>query len=89
MGPEINALYISYVDPSSAVIYDREWLIRIAQEVGLVISDVIPPQVRHHQWTLVMRPVASGAQEATWPVDKAPIGKVIPPKGVANPHLVQ
>ena len=37
-----NALYINHVDPTNAVIFDRQWLQRTAREAGLVIEQRAP-----------------------------------------------
>jgi SAM-dependent methyltransferase len=47
-----NALYVSYIDPSAAVIFDRKWVRNTAHEMGLTICKIIPPQFRGYQWVL-------------------------------------
>jgi SAM-dependent methyltransferase len=84
-----NALYVDYVDPAAAVIYDRGWVEQLAARHGLVISYIEPPKVRGHQWTLLMRPADSGVTPAPWPDDNAPIGKAVPPQGRVDPHLIR
>jgi SAM-dependent methyltransferase len=73
---DANALYTSYVDPSAAVLFDRGWLRRQAQDVGLALTDAIPPQIRGYQWTVVMRRRSEGVVEIDLPADEAPIGRV-------------
>jgi SAM-dependent methyltransferase len=83
-----SALYVSYVDPSAAVIYDRQWVQDLASQSGLVISHIEPPWVRGHQWTLTMQPMASGATSADWPADEAPLGKSVAAAGKRDAHLI-
>jgi SAM-dependent methyltransferase len=73
-----NALFINEIDPSNAVIYDREWVRRTVRSAGLVIYSITAPEVRGFQWQLLMAPIASGLKEATFPHDDAP-------KGIRNP----
>ncbi|MGA3318462.1 MAG: class I SAM-dependent methyltransferase [Candidatus Korobacteraceae bacterium] len=54
MDTDSNALYVSYVDPSAAVIFDRKWVRDTARGVGLTIYNVIPPGIRGYQWLLLM-----------------------------------
>ncbi len=73
-----NALYVSYQDPSFAVIFDRHWLIDTAHQMGLRICAALPPSVRGHQWTIIMTRRTDLA-ESEFPVDDAPRGWVRPP----------
>jgi SAM-dependent methyltransferase len=84
-----NALYVDYVDPTAAVIYDRKWVESLAARHGLVISYIEPPRIRGHQWTVLMQPANSGVDPARWPDDDAPIGTAVPPQGRADPHLIR
>lgn len=74
-----NALFINDVDPTNAVIFDRDWLRRSAREAGLVAVHVVPPAVRGYQWLLVLRPLGDGVAEAEFPPDLAPVGTKPPP----------
>jgi len=74
-----NALYVNHVDPTNAVVFDREWLRRTARDAGLVIAHAEAPAVRGFQWLLVLRPTAAGATEVELPPDDAPIGALPPP----------
>ena len=76
LGEDLSALYASYADPSAAVLFDRGWMEDLARTCGLVVSHVIPPHVRGHQWTVLMQPLASGANWAEWPTDESPIGEI-------------
>ena len=70
-----NALYVAVVDPSAAVIYDRSWLRRAAEAVGLVIYKVWPvvPAARGFQWHVLM--CESGRRPAMeWPAETRPAG---------------
>lgn len=54
MDEDSNALYVSYVDPSAAVIFDRNWVRDATRAMGLKIYNVIPPGIRGYQWLLLM-----------------------------------
>jgi SAM-dependent methyltransferase len=84
-----NALYVDYVDPTAAVLYDRRWVESLVSRHGLVISYIEPPKIRGHQWTVLMQPTSSGVTPAQWPDDNAPIGKTVPPHGRPDPHLIR
>lgn len=75
-----NALYVSYVDPSAAVIFDHNWVRNTAREMGLTICKIIPPQFRGHQWLLTMTSKSS-VTEVNFPPDTAPRASVPPPMG--------
>lgn len=66
-----NALYVSYDDPSSAVIFDKDWLRRTAHEAGLRICGLIPPGVKGHQWVVTMTH-RQDLPEPEFPEDNAP-----------------
>jgi SAM-dependent methyltransferase len=72
-----NALYVSYVDPSAAVIIDRKWVRDSAREVGLRIYQALPPGIRGHQWLLLMTR-RSDLPEVDLPPDMAPRGMIDP-----------
>ena len=74
-----NALYINDVDPTNAVIFDREWVRREAAAVGLTIHRVAQPSYRGFQWNLLMSPSRPGLEEVPIPDDQAPIGRAPPP----------
>jgi len=71
---QLNALYISYVDPSAAVFFDRNWVKHAARAAGLLITRAIPPDIRGYQWTLVMEPAERRVQEIDLPPDLASLG---------------
>ena len=83
-----NALYLSYVDPSAAVIFDKAWVTRMARAVGLTIFDVIPPAIRGFQWVALMTPRRDAVQEVAFPEDLAPKGLARPPLGPDEPAKV-
>jgi SAM-dependent methyltransferase len=74
-----NALFINEVDPTNAVIFDRDWVHSTAAEAGLTIYRIVPPQVRGFQWQLYMTPTRAGIAAAEWPEDSAPVGRLPPP----------
>lgn len=73
-----NALYVSYKDPSAAVIFDKQWLRNTAHEMGFKIRGLTAPSVRGHQWTVIMTR-RDDVQEPDFPLDDAPKGVVRPP----------
>jgi SAM-dependent methyltransferase len=90
MLPESHAaLYVDHIHPGAAVIFDRSWLLQQLALNDLRVGFIIPPRIRGYQWVLVMRPVATGVTDAEWPLDDAPIGKAIPPRGSVSAHLVR
>jgi SAM-dependent methyltransferase len=84
-----NTLFINEVEPRNAVIYDREWLLGAVVNASLVVTLVGPPEVRGHQWTVVMARSDSGFPRAPFPeTDFAPFGIRRAPADVTDPHLV-
>jgi SAM-dependent methyltransferase len=69
-----NALFINDLDPTNAVIFDREWLRKATEAAGLRIVHVVPPEVRGFQWTVHMVPNTSPRLEVEFPADEAPYG---------------
>jgi SAM-dependent methyltransferase len=84
-----NALYVDYIDPTAAVLYDRVWVQDLATRNGLAITLVEPPKVRGHQWTLLMESASINVNLAQWPEDDAPIGKTVPPPGGSDAYLIR
>ena len=74
------ALYVSYVDPGAAVIFDRNWVVAKAREMGLRVCKVVPPFIRGHQWAVIMTR-REDVEEAEFPPDTAPRGWARPPMG--------
>jgi SAM-dependent methyltransferase len=77
MSGGFNALYVSYVDPSAAVVFDRAWLRDTARAMGLRIFQVIPPGIRGYQW-LVLMTKRTDLSEVELPPDTAPRGSINP-----------
>ena len=77
MDEGFNALYISYADPSAAVIFDRGWLRDTARAMGLTRYKVIPPGIRGYHWLLLMTR-RTDLPEVELPPDTAPRGVVNP-----------
>lgn len=71
-----DALYISHVDPSAAVFFDRDWVRRSARAAGLAVVGARPPEIRGYQWTLIMKLVQQNVEEIDLPQDCAPLGSV-------------
>jgi SAM-dependent methyltransferase len=72
-----NALYVSYIDPSATVLFDKQWLRQTAHAMGFRIWSLTAPAVRGHQWTVIMTR-REGVQEPEFPVDEAPRGVIRP-----------
>lgn len=87
MQPFQNALFINETDPSNAVIFDRAWVRETARGLGLVITWVVPPEVRGFQWYLVMRRAGVGT-EVGLPEDTAPLGHQPPPLTPADAQRI-
>jgi len=77
MDDGFNALYVSYVDPSAAVLFDRKWVRDTARTMGLTIYHVVPPGIRGYQW-LVLMTRRFDVPELELPPDTAPRGVVNP-----------
>jgi SAM-dependent methyltransferase len=83
-----NALYINLDDPTNAVIYDRQWLLGLADSVGLKVTWVQPPSLRGFQWHLVLRHNSASDSAVELPEDLAPTGRQPPPLTSQAPHLI-
>jgi len=77
--PEDNALYVSYLHPGAAVIFDRNWVRATARQAGLKIGGIVPPQIRGHQWIVMM--TKQQVDEPEFPPDTAPYGVAAAPAG--------
>ena len=71
-----NALYINEVDPTNAVIFDREWLLAELDARELRIREVRAPVVRGYHWELEIVP---GRGSVTLPEDTGEFGREPPP----------
>lgn len=78
MDDSSNALYVSYTDPSAAVMFDRKWVRDTAKAMGLTIFQVIAPTIRGYQW-LVLMTRRKDVPELDLPPDNAPRG-IVPPR---------
>jgi SAM-dependent methyltransferase len=74
-----NTLFINDIDPTNAVIYDRDWLRDAARSAGFMLIQAFAPKVRGFQWTLVLTPARAGVTEIDLPEDDAPFGREPPP----------
>ncbi len=74
-----NALFINTIDPTNATIFDYTWLRSAAQEKGLKIIHITPPQLRGFQWILHMARIDHPFAEVDFPEDVAPFGIARPP----------
>ncbi len=78
MDDSSNALYVSYTDPSAAVMFDRNWVRDTAKSLGLTIFQVIAPSIRGYQW-LVLMTRRKDVAEIELPEDTAARG-IVPPR---------
>jgi SAM-dependent methyltransferase len=76
-----NALMINPRDPTNAVIFDRNWLVRTAAEAGLTITSVTPPEIRGFHWIIYFERTGPGRVPAEFPPDLAPRDIARPPLG--------
>ena len=85
-----NTLFINEIDPTNAVIYDRTWLLRTLDDVGLALAAAHPPTIRGFQWTLVLVDADHPAAGATLPEEEegTAFGLARPPAHIVDPHLV-
>ena len=74
-----NALYINDVDPTNAVIVDRQWLMMQIAARGLKLVSALPPKIRGFQWVLLMAHRGHPRPEAELPEDRAATGIRRPP----------
>lgn len=82
------ALYISEVDLSNAVVYDRDWVVERTRSLGLTVSHIIAPETHGFHWEILMRPTVPGIVEASFPEDDAPKGSRPPPLQYSDPSQV-
>jgi SAM-dependent methyltransferase len=74
-----NALFVNDVDPTNAVIFDGDWLLRTTAALGLVLTHAVAPKLRGFQWLLHFEPARPGLQAVSLPADDAPRGSKPPP----------
>jgi SAM-dependent methyltransferase len=77
--PSQNALYVSYVDPSAAVIYARDWVRAVAHEAGLKVVRVTAPQIRGYHWLVMMASIDSDLPEVAYPADEGEVKRAAGP----------
>jgi SAM-dependent methyltransferase len=84
-----NALYVSYIDPSAAAIFDRSWLRNTAAGLDLTIYQVWPvrPAARGFQWHVLMAD-GDGKTAAPWPADDRSAGWNQPPSMPDKPERI-
>ncbi len=83
-----NALFINDINPTNAVIFDREWLRRTVREAGFTMFAAEPPILRGYQWSLWLTPTEAGRPDVELPDDTAPAGRLVPKRARANPHEI-
>jgi SAM-dependent methyltransferase len=88
MQTEQNSLFINRVNPTNAVIVDREWFVRSLADVGLVATRIDPPTVRGFQWRVDLQRSETGGPSVAFPDDRAPIGVAMPPQSPPDAHLI-
>jgi SAM-dependent methyltransferase len=79
------ALYINDVDPTNAVVFDRDWLLNGLQARDLAIRVARPPTVRGFHWELE---IERGIPSIELPRDLAPFGRQPPPVCALPPHTI-
>lgn len=80
-----NALYINDSDPTNAVVFDREWLLRELEARELCIRAARPPVIRGYHWELEIVP---GTASVELPPDDAPFGRQPPPVCSKPAHMI-
>jgi SAM-dependent methyltransferase len=88
MQEHANALYINDIDPSAAVIFDRDWVQQAARNAGLTITAAHPPSIRGFQWTLLLQLPGPGVEGVELPADEAPYGLMRPPEMPAEAERI-
>jgi SAM-dependent methyltransferase len=88
MMDDSNTLYVSYEEPSAAVLCDRQWICRTAAAAGLTVVGIVPPQIRNYQWVLIMATSRPGLEAVPFPPDEAPVAEVTIPPMPADAHLI-
>jgi SAM-dependent methyltransferase len=48
-------LFVNEIDPTNAVIYDRNWFMETIAALGLTVVQVLPPALPGHQWTVFLK----------------------------------
>ncbi|MEO6326407.1 MAG: class I SAM-dependent methyltransferase [Thermoanaerobaculia bacterium] len=81
-----NALFINDTDPTNAVIFDKAWLRRTAENAGLSLSSIVAPTLRGFQWQIQMKKWQPGTVHAEFPADVAPLGLKRPPLSPVDAH---
>jgi SAM-dependent methyltransferase len=75
-----NALFINDIDPTNAVIFDREWLVGRFDAAGLVMSAIEAPSIRGYQWKIELRHRTAGLEHVEFPPDTAERRRLAPPE---------
>jgi SAM-dependent methyltransferase len=88
MGDSQNALFVNDVNPTGAVIFDKNWLRNTVREAGLTLFAATPPAIRGYHWTIYLAPKESGLPEIDLPEDDAAAGRLPPPTAGARPHEI-
>ena len=88
MADSQNALFVNDVNPTGAVIFDKNWLRNTAREAGLTLYAATPPAIRGYHWTIYLAPKESGRPEVDLPNDDAEAGRLPPPTAGERPHEI-
>lgn len=62
--PEQVSLFVNDIDPTRAVIYDRNWFVKTVTDLGFVIDQVDRPALAGDQWTVCLRKDGAGGRES-------------------------
>ena len=79
-----NALFINDIDPTNAVIFDKEWLRRVTRQAGIRICSVKAPAIRGFQWEIYLEKATPWKEHVEFPDDIASPGINRPPLMPAN-----
>ena len=89
MGDSQNALFVNDVNPTGAVIFDKNWLRSTARAAGLTLYAATAPAIlRGFHWIAYFTPTESGLPEIDLPEDGAKPGRLPPPTAGARPHEI-
>jgi hypothetical protein len=81
-----SSLFTHLTDPSNAVIFDREWLMRALSDRHLRVASAAPPRLRGSQWQLEMQ--CGTEPSIDLPQGLAPFGRRPPPPLARPAHLI-
>ena len=69
-----NCLYINTTDLTNAVIVDRNWFLEIASGCGLVVTNIVSPEMRGFQWTVDLKHKIGNEEHMKFPEESKRLG---------------